>query len=1058
MKLLKLFLLSSVLLLSVAMSGCQGNNSDTTEGESDTNSTIPPPSGDVNQTVTKLTIVNGNSITVTGSGEVKTVNVVGFNANSSMDVVGEVTFQYPSDSLNGVDLGYITPSKLKLVNGLAQFEYKAPDNLKAREDAGYTGATFKFYEVENPSVSIDLRVDFNSSSSYTTTPPVLKTLILSEKELTLKINSETKSLNILAFTDQGTTDIDTTIKVKYPADVISAGIDIGYINPTINIVEGKAVFNYEAPQNIEKTVADLQSKGLGHSVVVKFYNTDSGIETFLTLNFLTSSIDPKYSNYKLTVVDENRTIAKAGEIQNFEIYLSDTNSSTPVSGERINLTFFDGSKGSIDSFSATTDDRGKATFIYTAPSDLKDLNNTTLEFKLDNDLTKVTTATLYVSSQVTQKPILTVDAIDSKITLSKNGEHVKVIIKAFNNNNEPFNSGKIIVRYPADIVNGTVSGGSFLQSEVAIVNGEAVFDFVGPDPLKSSPALNFTFVYSEDSATSTVLSVNYIPDVPKIVFNDSNITITKNGEVRAISMIVYDKDNAYYPDGYVSIKYPDSVLSGKNVGSFDSSSVSLVNGKATFTYTAPNPLDGNESILFTFYHSAQPLLSEADLNISIVPDAGQIVLTNYTLDAIYETSMDLNISKQMTYFVSDDQGNKVADSNMSSITVKILNTALGSLEDSDGNTGTTLSVNNKNNVQMNIKTKTLSGILPIQVDTVFKDVNNKEQNLTRVFNIVVLSGPPTAASLSYAGTTQKSESAKFIENWVLTVTDKYNNLVNTTPAISMGMVTGYTTSSATTANVANYLYYSASVNDGNLTNTNPDTFKSSKNVFDNVDLVNDKLILFGGNGYLFGTYGKWDIDSFSSNELTLKDDYNGTDKTGLSYAVGHNFRNEWCSNDPVVSNVYGKDNNNTLGTTGSMIIQVEYDYYLVGKSVLLWANFVGENNNTAGKIGIAKKVTLRGNGLTGESYSYAKGFEGVVRLSVHITDTVEYYKNANFGYRVEVTGNDTNWTISGSSMQDGNITNCSLNSGVAYVDVNITSEAGSAGTIKLINVLPSDEF
>jgi hypothetical protein len=141
-----------------------------------------------------------------------------------------------------------------------------------------------------------------------------------------------------------------------------------------------------------------------------------------------------------------------------------------------------------------------------------------------------------------------------------------------------------------------------------------------------------------------------------------------------------------------------------------------------------------------------------------------------------------------------------------------------------------------------------------------------------------------------------------------------------------------------------------------------------------------------------------------------------------------------------------------------MIIQVEYDYYLTGKSVILWSNLVGESNNTSTKIGLAQKITLRGSGLTGETYQYAKGFQGLIRLNISISDTVEWYKNANFGYAIVVTGDDTNWTIQGDSMQDGNITDCTLNGGVGYVDVNITNPAGSAGEIKLVNVLPSSEF
>lgn len=95
-------------------------------------------------------------------------------------------------------------------------------------------------------------------------------------------------------------------------------------------------------------------------------------------------------------------------------------------------------------------------------------------------------------------------------------------------------------------------------------------------------------------------------------------------------------------------------------------------------------------------------------------------------------------------------------------------------------------------------------------------------------------------------------------------------------------------------------------------------------------------------------------------------------------------------------------------------------------------------------------------GLTGETYSYAKGYTGTRRLRISVSNTVEWYYNANFGYAVEVSGDGTVWSVTGTSMNNG-ITSCA-NSGVAYVDVTITSAVESGGTITLKNLLPSSEF
>ena len=846
---------------------------------------------------------------------------------------------------------------------------------------------------------------------------------------------------------------DSTLKKP----IADENVSVEYFDPSkgtmnsyngITDTNGHFAFTYTAPPNL--------SNLLNNTITFKLDNDTTKLAT-TTITFNSSiQVDTKYQNYVLNAIpDGTITITKASQAEVIDLYVSDKSTHKPIVNEIVNLSYFDGSKGSMNQFSGTTDVNGHVAFSYLSPNTISSMLDFNMTFTLDGDISKTDIVRFIVSPSVTNLPTIRVE--NSSITLTTNNENMSVKVLAFNTNNEPFNSGTIVVRYPTQIINGGVSGGHFTQSEVAISNGAATFNFVGPNPLTSIESMNFTFVYKENTSVSTTLTVNYVPAIPKIVLNNSNITITKNGETVTVGMSVYNADNSPYPDGNIKIKYPSEILNGKNVGSFDFSSVAVANGKASFKYTAPNPLDGNDTIVFTFYHDVQPILSATDLNISIVPEANQVVLNNYVLNALYETTMGLNITKQMTFFVIDDKGVKVTDTNVVSMVVTLLNPILGTLEDSSGATGTSLTLNNKNNVQMNVRTNTLSGILPIRVTTTFKDANNNTQILTQVFNIVVLSGPPTAMSLSYVSTQQDATRAKFIENWVLTVTDKYNNLVNTTPAVSMGMITGYAQSSSLTTNQANYLYYDSAINDGNLTNNTIDTFTSSQAVFGNIDLVNDKLVLFGGTGYIFDTYGKWDIDTVDTTNriLSLKDNYNGTNVSGLGYAVGHNFRNETCSGTPAVANVYAEGGNNILDATGSIIVQVEYDYYLVGKSTVLWTNLIGESNNTQAKVGLGRQVTLRGLGLNGDSYSFPAGTTGVKRLNLHISNTPEFYTNANFGFDFEISGDGNGATLIGTSMNN-NITSC-LNNGVAYVDINITASA-SSGTLKLTNILPANEF
>ncbi|MEA2099839.1 MAG: hypothetical protein U9P72_06900, partial [Campylobacterota bacterium] len=303
--------------------------------------------------------------------------------------------------------------------------------------------------------------------------------------------------------------------------------------------------------------------------------------------------------------------------------------------------------------------------------------------------------------------------------------------------------------------------------------------------------------------------------------------------------------------------------------------------------------------------------------------------------------MGLESNKLVSFMVKNKNDAQVDDSKITSITVTSLNPSLGTLENTLGDKNSSLTMYGKNSVAISIESNTLSGIIPLQVDSVFVDENGAVQNLSEVFNILVLSGPPTAMSLSYASTAQNKDNAKFIEKWILTVTDKYNNLVNTNPSVSMGMIAGYARSSGTTSisNLNNNLFYNPSV--GGTMKGAENEFHATRSVFGNVDQVNDVLVTFG-NGYTYEASGKWDINTNTNNILDLVDSYNGKDTSSLGFAVGHNYRQDGSMEGVEwVGNVYPEDNNYIIDETGSLKINVEYDYYLTGKDVMLWVNLIG---------------------------------------------------------------------------------------------------------------------
>jgi len=685
-----------------------------------------------------------------------------------------------------------------------------------------------------------------------------------------------------------------------------------------------------------------------------------------------------------------------------------------------------------------------------------------------------------------QFPIVVLPVRSTDLTV--NSQVVSIDVMVFDANNTPYTSGSVYVSYPEDAIEGR-DVGKIEPSSVAVNSaGVATFTYTAPADLTiNTNPISFTFYHEDNPTQKATFTFNVVPDANQVILTpevdlpivvlpvkDGNLTV--NSQVVSIDVRVYDTTNNPYTQGSVKVAYPDDVREGRDVGYFESSSVELNSaGVATFTYTGPSDLTTNtDPISFSFYHEENPTQSEI-FTFNINPDEDQIVLTSYQLESSLENIvMGLEEKKAVSFSVKDTDGKAVEDANMVSMTVTLLNSSLGTLLDSSGASGISLTFEEQNNVSVNIESKTISGLLPIQVEAEFIDVNGETQTLDRIFNVTILSGPPTAISLSYAGTIQDETNAKFIESWVVTVTDKYNNKVNTKPAVSMGMLAGYAQSSAAPSNVANYLYYDPTLPSG-ATGTisaaggsdGGASFKATNAPFGNVDDVNEYLVTFG-NGYTYDASGKWTIYKTDDDSLLdLVDDFNGSDVSELGFAVGNNFRQDQC--DYGVSwlgNVYATDGLNVIEETGSLLLSVEYDYYLVGKDVMLWVNLLGDSNGETVKIGTAKKVTMRGMGLVADDpYTYTQGYTGVKRFYIHIDQTPEYYRNANFYFDTQVTGDGVSWHVEGTSMkdeyaeedEDKGITSCDEN-GMAYVDINITDSPDSGGTISIINVLPLNEF
>jgi len=550
----------------------------------------------------------------------------------------------------------------------------------------------------------------------------------------------------------------------------------------------------------------------------------------------------------------------------------------------------------------------------------------------------------------------------------------------------------------------------------------------------------------------------------------SSKILKDNGEHVGIEVKVFDGANNPYSSGSIKIVFPNDVRTGRDVGSFKNLDENLSNGLATFTYTAPKNLSQNkENIVFGFYHSANPS-DVKQYTLTIEPELKQSMLTTYNIKTSLVSgslSMGLKSNKVVSFYVVNDEGQQLNEQRVHSISMSLKNTALADIEYKGNTFSTTATMNDpdKNTLTVNMKSFTKSGIVPIDVNASFLNADDVNETTSNTFNLIIFSGPPTTMSISYEGTGHDEPNAKFQENMIISVTDKYSNRVNTLPAVSVSMIIGYAQEIAgnTKAALDSRLYVETSDAKSATINPTTNSLISSAN-FSNVDLSNDILMTYA-NGYTNAVSGKWDLINnvamLGTNTLEILDNIPGTNNvSNIGFAIGHNYRQDTCRDGQEWTGFVELESD-VLDENGMVKAVINYDYYLTGKTIALGVDLVGytADTNLTSKFGEMRKHTLRSTGMTAvpSSWSIPKGTTAVVPFSFEIDDTGEWLRNANPGYAVKI--NDK--TILNGISEIRTINECvgkGDGGGIVYVDINVTAVADGAGSVSLERLTVGSEF
>jgi len=1020
------------------------NNTSTTVSMSYTEngaSTSKTVTINVNEAVvsSEYNLTNENNITVNYAGESKEIAVQ--LIKNGVPQAGETV------TANSIPAAYGRIDNASVVtgtDGYARFTYIAADSLT---DIAQQPLELLYTDANGAEVTATAYIKVSAQVQYKLT---------NETNISITHPNQVELVSVYV--------VDNITGVGVSGKTISiATLPAGYGNfnaaTAITDASGKAEFSYTAPSDINlstvSTSLSFIENGVDLSKVISFdYN-----ETTAT------------SEYNLTNANDIN-ISYAGESKEIAVQL--IKNGVPQAGENVIAKSIPAIYGTISSASVATGTDGYARFTYIAADPLTDVN-TTLELLYTdaNGVEVTTTVDINISAQA-QIAEYNLTNVTTPITINYDNELKTISVDVIDSNGIGVSGQSVSITSIAGVEFGSIVSDSTTQTDNS---GHAFFTYKAPasvaDVDGNTTTVTLSMLSNGVSVTSDV-SINFAKvdlnvTVPIVVVANQykEINLTQNSQNVQIEVQVFDQsNNTPYTSGNVKVSLPSEVLTGIDVGSFSEYVVPVAsNGKAVFNYTGPQDLqtltsNGDLNATFQFFHEDNPTQKE-DVTVVYDLQAGYIP-ANYILSTSSSDgaqTMGLEILKSFTLYLKDDQGTLIDDADITSITLVSKNTLIGKLVDaanggSNESNLTFSGANAVNSKSFSIQTYRISGLLPIEVTVDFNDANGDAQSLTIIMNIVVLSGPPTAMSISYAGVEENSTVAKFTEKFVVTVTDSYNNPVNSQPYVAVGAIVEYAVDGSdgtgTRTTTSPRLWHGSLDTNGSLNTIggNKAQFETVTNDFSYVDFNNDRLVLFG-NGFVYEALGKWDIlDSGSTNILDLQDDYNGADRAGLYFAVGHNNRQDLCANDgrQYVGNM--KANNYQLDSNGHALVSFEYDYHLTGKDIMVWVNLTGfqADQNRTGRIGESIKHTLRGNGFTSpDEYLIPAGTAAATyRFTVHHATVPEWYRNGHFGFGTQGTCT-VNGIVDSSNVHDAR--DCANT--VGYVDLSVSNSGTADCTIKL---------
>ncbi|MEA2072972.1 MAG: hypothetical protein U9O86_05245, partial [Campylobacterota bacterium] len=243
---------------------------------------------------------------------------------------------------------------------------------------------------------------------------------------------------------------------------------------------------------------------------------------------------------------------------------------------------------------------GIAQFTYVAPVDLQgrvDAGDTFSDYTFFSTTNGDVTETLHVnytpsSSISIGEPVLqTLTLSESIINISQSEETKSLTLFAYTDQSTTDIDLSVGIQYG----NTGVDVGYFSPASPSIVDGRVSFTYHGPSNLLATSGTlattTFTLYDKANPGITAPLTVNFVPNVPVIRVESPTVTLTTDEQTETVTILAFDSvTNKAFESGTILVEYPTAITDGSvSGGTFTQNEANIVNGKATFNFTGPNP-------------------------------------------------------------------------------------------------------------------------------------------------------------------------------------------------------------------------------------------------------------------------------------------------------------------------------------------------------------------------------------------------------------------------------------------------------------------------------------